>query len=368
MTSFNPMFFPGKESRCQMFCQGKMSLCQMFCQGKTSQQPRAKRFWVALLITLLAILSACAGEAPDALVKKLQAALDQSDATAALALGDFAQAPPEIVAAYMGVLGTCTFENRCTVRLGPVEAPTNARLQFKYPPLGTLQVAMIWRKDQSNGGNASMPYALVDGSYQIVYASYAPAELEKLRARTTEQLMADALQSGIPDLTLSAKRSDWKAAAQVLPVDGGGIGRRFQERAKAIYKAANEHDIAALIAVGGSDASRQFYAFDAANNPLPSKVMALKLCGKLPTYPSAVKILGGYARSEQEGRQVLLLMEATLPNGWIQRGPVLINEYADSSSVPLPRDADSELPQVALDDQSDQASWHVVEMTIQHPR
>jgi hypothetical protein len=293
-----------------------------------------------LVMNLIASLCACAGEKADVLAQKLQSAIEQSNIDGALALGDFAHAPPEVVSTYIGILENCAHQSHCQVTLGEFDQTSSLKpgQQFAQAPIGTLNIAMTWRKDNSDGGKASLPFALVGGTHQIVYASYSPFELENLRAKSTQQLLDNALQDGIADLSLSAKRTDWKTGANPLPAGGGDIGKRFRTRAQAMYKAAHAGDLAALLS--------NYYAFDASGNPLPAQVMALKLRGNLPSYPSQVSVIGGYERSDDDGQQVLLLIEASLPNGWVQRGPVLINLYPDSNGQ----------------------MWRVFNLTIEHPR
>jgi hypothetical protein len=297
-------------------------------------------------------LSACAAESPDVLVKRLQSALDQADADGALALGDFAQAPPMVISTYMGILESCAYVNYCKVTLGEFNAEQEQAglakrgLHYTIAPIGELKIAMTWRKDGANGGKASLPYALVGKAHRIVYASYTPAELARLRAKTTQQLLDDALQQGIADLSLSENRSDWRTAAKPLAADGGEIGKQFQTRAQAIYEAANKLDLAGLLSAGGLEEARNYYAFDASGKPLPAKVMALRLRQNLPNYPSSVKVLGGLERNDVDGKQVLLLIEAILPNGWIERGPVLINIYPETSA----------------------SDWRFFNLTVTHPR
>jgi hypothetical protein len=300
------------------------------------------------LLSLVFSLCACAGEKPDALTKKLQLAIDQGNADAALALGDFADAPPDVVSTYIGILENCAHQSHCKVTLGKFEKTSVAKpgLQFAIAPSGVLNIEMTWRNDNSNGGMASLPYALVGKTHQIVYASYTPTELGKWREKSTQQLMDEALSNGFPDLSLATKRTDWKTAAKPLPADGGDIGKRFRERAQAIYAAAKSLDLDAVLRAGGDEEARKYYAFDAEGNALPANVMTLKLRANLPSYPKEIKVLGGLKRTDDDGQQVVLLIEASLPNGWIQRGPVLINIYSDS----------------------DQSTWRTIDQTIRHPR
>jgi hypothetical protein len=278
--------------------------------------------------------------------------LDQADADAALALGDFAHAPPMVISTYMGILESCAYENHCKVTLGKFDAAqeqaglAKQAMQFPIVPIGELKIAMAWRKDGSNGGSASLPYALVGKTHRIVYAIHTSDELEKLRAKSTQQLLDDALQQGIADLSLSAKRTDWRTAAKPLPEDGGEIGKQFRARAQAIYKAANKIDLAGVLSAGGVEEARKYYALDAAGKPLPAKMMQLRLRSNLPSYASTVKVIGGLELSDEDGKQVLLLVEAMLPNGWIERGPVLINIYPETS----------------------ESDWRFFNMTIKHPR
>jgi hypothetical protein len=276
-----------------------------------------------LAATLALTLATAAVAHAEPLDQQLQRVLDAGDMDGALRLAALDQSPAAVRFYFLDMVRECASEMTCNVALAPLAAKPALEMgddtELPVPQTGWVVVTQR-SKAGSGSGEAEMPYGSVGGKPVVLGARLTAAKAASLRATTGDQLMDDALASGIYDPQTQQRRTDWKTAATRLPAGGGDFGAFLVRRAAALAKAVAAKDPDAAAAAGGRWAAMVFGA-EGFGTPVPRKAREAKLRAQSQRFLHDVKVLGGY----QLGDDAMLLVEATDGAGWTVRGPILVS-------------------------------------------
>ena len=102
-------------------------------------------------IVALAAFSACGGDSPEALAKRLENALKAGDMDAAIGLIQWHDSPAELRFHYLNLLPQCFERHVCTATLGPLTDEFRGRTakwktqgaEFAVAPEGTIEVSVL---------------------------------------------------------------------------------------------------------------------------------------------------------------------------------------------------------------------------------
>ena len=126
-------------------------------------------------------------------------------------------------------------------------------------------------------------------------------------------------------------RAGWKADATVLPAGGGEIGAAYAAKVANDYERYHAGDVDGVIAHGNPTVQRMFAPKDRDGAPVAKSFRALQARADSVRMLVNIKILGGY----QLGDYVVLEIQGTAENGWIERGPVILGRDSEGKFVRL---------------------------------
>ena len=294
-----------------------------------------KKLHLAIALGLSIALQACASSTPEKLANDLQTALKKGDIDAALALGNFKDTIPTLKWVYLKQVAACTYDSICSVSVKADDPAAIAERQaqqlkqgfeFEAEPAGVLVLSIVSRKPGAFKGEQSMPYAKIDGQYRILTGQYSAKKLAELRAQTNAQLLDAMFVQGIEhDYPDEIFRADWKAIAKVLPADGGDIGATYAAEVARDYQRYSTGDLDAVLADGDKWIRARYAEKDFDGTPVAKSVRILQLRAESVRMLKNIKVLGGYSL----GANVVLDTEGKAENGWIDRGPVLLQRNSD---------------------------------------
>ena len=287
-----------------------------------------------IALGLTAGLTACGGDSPQALAKRLDSALKAGDMDAAIGLIQWHDSPAELRFHYLNLLPQCFERHVCTATLGPLTDEFRGRTakwktqgaEFAVAPEGTIEVNGEPPADaphKNNGTsreamNLSMPYARINGQYKIVSMSYTPAKVAELKAKTAQAVADETLAQGVGN----PRDLEWKQKASALPAGGGEPGLAFTTSTAALAGAMKSGSLDAVIASMG-DLGRAIYRDkDTDGTTIPRKTRELKLRADSVRSETDATVLGGYLL----GDTAALFYEGHNGAGWIVRGVVLMEQ------------------------------------------
>jgi len=295
------------------------------------------RYFVPLVSALIGI-SACghAASSPDALAKSLQKALDAGDFDSARKLADLDGAPADVRFAYFESVFSCASDMQCKAAAAPLDDEFRKALAedakaADATPIAAEGVIVVTEKsrDGSGSGELKMPYAKVGGDYKIAVMRPGSASIEKMRARSNDDLLKEMFAGGIYDNASGTRRTDWASAAKPLPADGGEPGKAFVAQIRAMSAAVDAKDPDAAMRAGGRWAELVFAGKGYDGKPIAKEQRQRKLWVQSQRMLRDVKVTGGY----QLGEDAALVFEGRNGSGWIERGAVLVSHEGETWDV-----------------------------------
>jgi|GEM_PF-983762 len=288
-----------------------------------------------LALSLGIALQACASSTPEKLATDFRSALSKGDIDAALALGDFKNTIPTLKWAYLKGVTNCVYDSVCRVSVKADDATAIAKraaqqlkqgFEYEQEPSGLLVLTMESRKPGAFKGKIEMPFGKIDGQYLILTGRYSAKKLAEMRAQTNAQLLDAMFAQGIEhQYPGKIFRTDWKTAVTVLPAGGGEVGAAYAAEVARDYLRYSTGDVGAVLSDGNEFVQKVFGEKDFDGAPVAESLRALQLRLESVRMLVSIKVLGGY----QLGDDVVLDTEGTAENGWIDRGPILLERNAD---------------------------------------
>jgi hypothetical protein len=289
-----------------------------------------------IALSLATGITACGGDSPAALAKRLDGALKAGDMDAAIGLIEWHDSPAQLRFLYMDLLPDCFERHVCTVTVSPLTDEFRERTatqmktqgaEYVAAPEGTLEIVgkppadAPHKNDGSSreGMSLSMPYARIDGRYKIISMHYTPAKVAELKAKTAQAVADETLAQGVG----LQRDMQWKQKASALPAGGGEPGMAFSTSTAALASAIKSGSLDAVIANMGSIGRLFFGDKDTDGTTIPLKTRELKLRAESVREETDVTVLGGYVL----GDTAALFYEGHNGAGWIVRGVALMEQH-----------------------------------------
>jgi hypothetical protein len=261
---------------------------------------------------------------PEALAKKLAAAIKAGDMDAALALYDTHHGLSADRGNYMREVLGCFEEFSCTISPGPLDEDfkkelakddSERELDFDPAPEGQMNIVKKPRNAQSQERKVWRPYAKVDGTYKITDGLVTKAWRAQHQGMTAQSITDEMLAEGA-FLPTGRRDPAWKGKASVLPPGGGEVGAALIARVKAMTAALKANDVNAMIAARGIIGKYEYPEKDSDDRPVSLRRRQLLMRANMMDELVDVTVLGGY----QLDNLAVLVIEGHQGDGWVVLG------------------------------------------------
>jgi hypothetical protein len=275
------------------------------------------------VLSLVAFSPVAFAASPDALVARVQAAMDKGDVDAfEKEIEGIAGAPAMLRYVTLDMPNKCA-KLKCTISAAPYTPEVEAKItggfarqhiEFAQKPEGVLQLEGA-SADGSQKVKGSMPWATVNGQARLITGRYDAAHLATLKATTAEAKADELMASGAVSVA-GQSEPEFKSKATALPADGGEPGAAFLARVRAMGAAVKSNDVDAAAAALGDFGKLILGANDYDGKPRTPAERQGKFRAQATRFTVEATVKGGY----QLGDTAVIVFEGRNGAGNIVRG------------------------------------------------
>lgn len=300
---------------------------------------------LALSLSGVACGASAAMSTPQALADHLSRSFEQADFEALDRSFALRGAPALARAMLHDMALDCSGRLRCAVSVVPLNEEWRERAAQMRAEEGVVAVDEVLGLLKLDGKSRSpqegmseslkleVPYARVDGQYQVAGMRYTEEKLAELRSQTAWQVAEAHLACCVYDFSTREQDPDFLKRASKLPADGGAAGAELLARTEATAQALAARDPDAYAALEPEVGMLLYGPTDWEGNAVPLALRQRKIQTAGLTELVEVTVLGGWQLDDQ----ALLVVEGRNGAGSEIRG-VQRMSFREERWRPLSRD------------------------------